>query len=131
MNTQNVNVKTATPESPKTWVNGQTLAGVSPALAESLIFLAGLRTERMTLDDRAELLYGGLIGMAEEVCNTVTGWSCYRPRMTLVSWQAWFAAGPLVRDQGDGAGEEAWRLACRELATLLKAGRAMYLADIA
>lgn len=51
--------------------------------------------------------------------------------MPLTAWQAWLAAGPLVRDQCDGAGEEAWRLACGELAMLLKAGRAMHLADIA
>ncbi|CAH6375718.1 hypothetical protein [Pantoea agglomerans] len=131
MNTQNVNVNTATPESPKTWVNGHTLAGVSPALAADLAFLAGLRTERMTLDERAELLYGGLLCLAEQVCNAVTDWSCYRPRMPLTAWQAWLAAGPLVRDQCAGAGEEAWRLACRELAMLLKAGRGMHLADIA
>lgn len=131
MNTQNVNAKTVTQEFAKTWVNGQSLASVSPALVESLTFLTGMRTQRMTLDDRAEMIYGSLLSMAAQVCVTVTDWSCGRPRMPLITCQAWLAAGSIVCDQCGEVGEEAWQLACRELEMLLKAGRAMYLADIA
>ena len=54
MNTQNV--KTAAAESTETRVNGQGIPGVSQALTSGLNFLAALHTERMTPDERLELL---------------------------------------------------------------------------
>lgn len=130
MNTHNVNVKTATPESPKTWGNGQGIPGLSPALAADLDFLVTLHTGRMTFDERMELLYGSLINLAQRIASTVTDWSLPRPVLPLSSWQAWRAAQVLACGLPGIDGDAAWQWAMDELRLLLSAGYAMHVANV-
>jgi hypothetical protein len=128
MNTQNV--KTAAAESTETRVNGQGIPGVSQALASGLNFLAALHTERMTPDERLELLYGSLSNLAEHMTHTVTDWSLPRPVLPLASCQAWRAAQSLVHGLPGIDGEAAWQSAMGDLRLLLKAGYAMHVANV-
>ncbi|MBK0127523.1 hypothetical protein IAE30_27670 [Pantoea sp. S61] len=130
MNTHNVNVNTATPESPKTWGKGQGIPGLNPALAASLNLLSTLHTERMTLDERLELLYGSLSTLAERMADTVTDWSLPRPVLPLASWQAWDAAKAMAHGLPGIDGDAAWESAMGDLRLMLKAGYAMHVADV-
>ncbi|MGC0802432.1 hypothetical protein WKH50_21075 [Pantoea agglomerans] len=107
------------------------IRGLPVAIVQSLKFLAEMREARMSLDERAELMMGALMSLAQEVCDTVTDWTTPRPLMPLSSWQAWALAHELVKDQGDGCGEAAWEHACNDLHTLLKFGYASFRDDIA
>lgn len=127
MNTHNVNVKTAAQEPSERYG----LKGFSPVLTDSLAQLISLRELRMPLEERAELLCGALVGMAEQVCNSVTDWSQPRPQLPLASVSAWVAAGEYVRAAFGDLGESAWDYAVRHLAVQLAAGYAMFTADVA
>lgn len=131
MNTHNVNVKTAAQEPSERYGQNQVIKGISPALAESLAYLVSLREQRMPLEDRAELLVGTLCNMAETLCATVTDWSRPRPLLSLATVSAWVAAGEFVLANFDDLGESAWAYAMRHLSVQLKAGYAMFIADVA
>ncbi|MCK8417583.1 hypothetical protein [Erwinia amylovora] len=104
---------------------------LDPTLASILGQLNVLRTERMTLEDRAEITLGCLMNLASAICDTVTDWSQPRPVMPLSSWQAWCAAHELVKGVADGMGDVAWEHACKDLRTDLEYGYAAYRDDIA
>lgn len=129
MNTHNV--KTAASESTETWVEGQQKYGLDPALAQSLDYLKLLKSKSMNEEERFELLTGTLMNMAEQICNTVTDWSRPRPMIPLASFKAWIEAAHIVHGYPGGTGDAAWGYASSELAKNLKAGYAMYKADIA
>ncbi|ORM60203.1 hypothetical protein PRCB_10630 [Pantoea rodasii] len=59
MNTHNVNVNTATPESPKTWVNGQGIPSVSQALVHGLPGIDGEAAWQSAMGDLRLLLKAG------------------------------------------------------------------------
>lgn len=128
MNTQNI--KTAATETPKTWGKGPEIRGISPALAETLTYLKVLRENRMTLEDRAEVLCGTLINLTEQLCDTVTDWERLRPVMPIASWCAWAEAKRYVLGAFGETGEAAWNYARGNLEMLLSAGYEMKKADI-
>lgn len=129
MNTQNI--KTAATETPKTWGKGPEIRGISPALAENLMYLRTLREGRMLTRDRDEQLFGTLTLMADAVCGTVTDWSTPRPVMPLSSVQAWAEARKISLNLYGESGRAAWNYAVDYLRTELNAGYAMCKADIA
>lgn len=131
MNTHNVNVKTAGEEHSERYGKKPEIKGFVPVMADGLAQLISLREQRMPLEERAELLCGALVGMAEQVCNSVTDWSQPRPQLPLASVSAWVAAGEYVRSAFGDLGESAWDYAARYLAVQLAAGYAMYSADVA
>ncbi|WP_261667107.1 hypothetical protein [Erwinia mallotivora] len=66
MNTQNVNVKTATKESSERWDENQLKTAASEQKV-LLSYLNELKNTRMMADERAELVLGTLMRMAENV----------------------------------------------------------------
>ncbi|NNS09998.1 hypothetical protein [Erwinia sp. JH02] len=129
MNTQNI--KTAATETPKTWGKGPEIKGISPALAENLMYLRTLREGRMLTRERDEQLFGTLTIMADAVCSTVTDWSTARPVMPLSSVQAWAEAREIALTLHGESGKAAWNYAVDYLRTELSVGYAMFRADIA
>ncbi|KGT94774.1 hypothetical protein NG99_07300 [Erwinia typographi] len=127
MSTHNVNVKTAAQEPSERYG----LKGFSPVMAAGLTQQISLREQRLPLEERAELLCGVLVGMAEQVCASVTDWSQPRPLLALAYVSAWVAAGQYVRSAFGDLGEGAWDYAVRYLAVQLAAGYAMFSADVA
>ncbi|KGT86874.1 hypothetical protein NG99_24505 [Erwinia typographi] len=102
-----------------------------PVMADSLAQLISLREQRMPLEERAELLCGVLVGMAEQVCASVADWSQPRPLLPLAAVSAWVAAGEFVLANFGDLGEAAWDYAVRHLRVQLAAGYAMFTADVA
>lgn len=129
MNTQNI--KTAASESSERWGEGQEIRGISPALAENLMYLRTLREGRMLARERDEQLFGTLTIMADAVCSTVTDWSVPRPVLPLSSVQAWAEARKIALKLYGASGHAAWNYAVDYLRTELSVGYAMFRADIA
>lgn len=90
-----------------------------------------LSAKQIHEDDRLELLHGTIRNMALQVCNTVTDWSDPRPLLPVSSVTAWIRAGHLSLELFGETGESAWMDGCSHLKMLLRAGHAMYQADIA
>ncbi|MGE0968588.1 hypothetical protein ACQFN5_00260 (plasmid) [Klebsiella sp. WOUb02] len=118
MNVQNIN--TATSGSPDAWEEGQciTIPGLSPALAGSLQLLASVCMQDMDEKCRTKRLYGALLMMAWQVCDTVARQP--RPQVPAASQIAWEQAGQLVCSGFCEAGEILWKLACQELESGLR-----------
>jgi len=129
MNTQNI--KTAATESSERCGEGQETRGISPALAENLMYLRTLREGRMLARERDEQLFGTLTIMADVVCSTVTDWSVPRPVLPLSSVQAWAEARKIALTLHGESGHAAWNYAVDYLRTELNVGYAMFRADIA
>jgi hypothetical protein len=66
MNTQNVNVKTATKESTERWVENL-LANAISEQKSLLMYLAELKNKRLRESERSELVWGTLMRMADNV----------------------------------------------------------------
>ena len=111
MNTQNVNVNTATPESPKTWDEGHKngLRGISPVLAERLDCLSRLWLRHTCADERDRALFDVLHYMAEDLIGEVTGWSRGRPVMSAIALNAWMKARRIACRQFGSRGETLWQ----------------------
>ncbi|HGV0259805.1 hypothetical protein [Klebsiella pneumoniae] len=74
MNTQNVNVKTATKESTERWVENR-LASVISEQKSLLMYLAELKNKRLRESERSELVWGTLMRMADNVLGAgVVDW---------------------------------------------------------
>jgi hypothetical protein len=99
-----------------------TIRNLPPALAKDLAFLADVVSLPLPEEERADLLCGTLISLADKIANTVTAWSSPRPPMPLASWQAWAAARELVQGTHDGLGDAAWQYACKGLRNTLLGG---------
>ncbi|MGE9553645.1 hypothetical protein ACQPT2_21210 [Erwinia amylovora] len=127
---QNVNTAAKETQESSTF-NGQGIPGLSPELADSLAWLAALKSQRMLQEERAELIYGTLLNMVDQICNTVTDWSRPRPMLPIASFRAWIEASHIAHNQYGDLGEAAWGMASRQLATNLAAGYAMHVNDIA
>ena len=112
-------------------ISPDVIRSLPAAIAQSLKFLAEIREERMTLEDRANLIMGTLMTLASQISDTVMDWTTHRPLMPISSWQAWSLAHKLVKDQADGCGEAAWVHACADLRTHLEYGYAAFRDDIA
>jgi hypothetical protein len=66
MNTQNVNVKTATKESTERWVENLLATAISEQKS-LLLYLVELKSKRMRESERSELVWGTLMRMADNV----------------------------------------------------------------
>ena len=118
MHTQNVNVKTATPKSPKTWEK-TAKEQLDYAINEQkslLVSLDELKRTRMMANERADLVLGTLLRMAENVLYPgVTNWNEDAPRVAFSLVQPWLQAKEVaVRLFGD-VGKEAWLIAHKRI----------------
>lgn len=118
MNIQNIN--TAMPRSADARVEGTCIPipGLSPALADSLQLLASVCMQDIDEKSRTKRLYGALLMMAWQVCDTVARQP--RPQVPAASQMAWDQAGQMVCNGYCEAGEILWQLACRELESGLR-----------
>ncbi|SYT07968.1 Uncharacterised protein [Klebsiella pneumoniae] len=74
MNTQNVNVKTATKESTERWVENLLATAISEQKS-LLLYLVELKSKRMRESERSELVWGTLMRMADNVLGAgVVDW---------------------------------------------------------
>ncbi|WP_182059175.1 hypothetical protein [Pantoea sp. ME81] len=126
MNTHNVNVKTATPESPKTWSERLNTNGLSASLAVDITFLISLcdGSTEMLVEERWELIHGCVKAITEGVCNAVTDWSEPRPRIPATVVAAWLLVHEIVISYCADWGPRLWADAVRELKNMLIVGYA-------
>ncbi|WP_210501886.1 hypothetical protein [Pantoea ananatis] len=82
MNTHNVNVKTAATETTETRVLRPNVNGLPSGVAQTLAFLGHLAEDGMEESERAELLLGSLLSLAEALRDAVPDWSARRPRLS-------------------------------------------------
>ncbi|QKJ89320.1 hypothetical protein PMPD1_4422 (plasmid) [Paramixta manurensis] len=130
MNPQNVNVNTATPESPKTWVERLKINGLDPAVSERIDYLGYLSAGSMEENESAELLLGTLLSLADTLRDAVRDWSVPRPLLPLSLVQAWLAARNFVLAQFGETGQAAWNHARNYLQREIHAGYSMWREDI-
>ncbi|WP_261643000.1 hypothetical protein [Erwinia mallotivora] len=121
MNTQNVNVKTATKESSERWDENQLKTAASEQKV-LLSYLNELKNTRMMADERAELVLGTLMRMAENVLYPgITDWRETPPRMDFRVAQPWLQAGVLVKRLFGETGAGAWEYARKHITDSVKA----------
>ena len=105
MNTQNVN--TATKESSERWVENRLNYAISEQKS-LLMRLEELKNMRMMADERAELVMGTLMRMADNVLYPgITDWQESPPRVSFSVMQPWLQARTLVERLFGDTGAEA------------------------
>ncbi|MCH9299960.1 hypothetical protein [Pantoea allii] len=120
MNTHNV--KTAASESTETRVLRTNVNGLPSGVAQTLAFLGRLAEDGMEEGERAELLLGSLLSLAEALRDAVPDWSARRPRLPFPLVHAWLAARDVALAQFGKTGQGAWEYALNYLRTELDAG---------
>ncbi len=122
MNTHNVNVKTAASESTETRVLRTNVNGLPSGVAQTLAFLGHLAEDGMEEGERAELLLGSLLSLAEVLRDAVPDWSARRPLLPFPLVRAWLAARDVALAQFGEIGQGAWEYALNDLRSELDAG---------
>jgi hypothetical protein len=121
MNTQNVNVKTATKESTERWVENR----LSNAISEQkslLMYLAELKNRRMLACEKEELVWGTLMRMAENVLSPgVVDWHADVLQVHFGVAQPWLQARKLVKLLYGDTGKEGWERARKHIADSMAA----------
>ncbi|EKN3637344.1 MULTISPECIES: hypothetical protein [Yersinia] len=113
MNTQNVN--TATKESSERWVENRLNYAISEQKS-LLMRLEELKNMRMMADERAELVMGTLMRMADNVLYPgITDWQESPPRVSFSVMQPWLQARTLVERLFGDTGAEAWAYARKHI----------------
>lgn len=113
MNTQNVN--TATKESSERWVEYRLNYAISEQKS-LLMRLEELKNMRMMADERAELVMGTLMRMADNVLYPgITDWQESPPRVSFSVMQPWLQARTLVERLFGDTGAEAWAYARKHI----------------
>lgn len=120
MNTHNV--KTAASESTETRVLRTNVNGLPSGVAQTLAFLGRLAEDGMEESERAELLLGSLLSLAEALREAVPDWSARRPRLPFPLVRAWLAGRDIALSQFGEIGQGAWEYALNDLRTELDAG---------
>ncbi|MGP2450665.1 hypothetical protein ACTUSR_16395 [Pantoea stewartii subsp. indologenes] len=120
MNTHNV--KTAASESTETRVLRTNVNSLPSGVAQTLAFLGHLAEDGMEEGERAELLLGSLLSLAEALRDAVPDWSARRPRLPFPLVRAWLAARDVALAQFGETGQGAWEYALNYLRTELDAG---------
>ncbi|MDF7788428.1 hypothetical protein P4910_23555 [Pantoea stewartii] len=120
MNTHNV--KTAASESTETRVLRTNVNSLPSGVAQTLAFLGRLAEDGMEEGERAELLLGSLLSLAEALRDAVPDWSARRPRLPFPLVRAWLAARDVALAQFGETGQGAWAYALNYLRTELDAG---------
>lgn len=115
MNTQNVNVKTATKESSERWVENRMRHAINEQKS-LLARLEELKSTRMMADERAEQVLGTLLRMAENVIypgmnSGNDGALCVNFNVAQPWLQAKDKAAALFGENGTAA----WEIACKRI----------------
>jgi len=125
MNTQNVNVKTATKESTERWVENR-LASVISEQKSLLMYLAALKNKRLRESESAELVWGTLMRMADNVLGAgVVDWHADVLQVHFGVAQPWLQSRKLVELLYGDTGKEAWKDARKYIADSMRAERHM------
>ena len=125
MNTQNVNVKTATKESTERWVENRLTRAISEQKSH-LMYLAELKNMRMRETERDEQIWGTLMLMAENVLSPgVVDWHADVLQVHFGVAQPWLQARKLVELLYGDTGKEAWKDARKHIADSMRAERHM------
>ena len=125
MNTQNVNVKTATKESTERWVENRQ-ANVISEQKSLLMYLAELKNKRLRESERAELVWGTLMRMADNVLGAgVVDWHADVLQVHFGLAQPWLQSRKLVELLYGDTGKEAWKDARKYIADSMRAERHM------
>lgn len=125
MNTQNVNVKTATKESTERWVENR-LANAISEQTSLLMYLAELKNMRLTESERDEQVWGTLMRMADNVLDAgVIDWLADVLQVRFGVAQPWLQSRKLVELLYGDIGKEAWKDARKHIADSMRAERHM------
>ena len=125
MNTQNVNVKTATKESTERWVENL-LANAISEQKSLLLHLVELKNKRLRESERSELVWGTLMRMADNVLGAgVVDWHADVLQVHLGVAQPWLQSRKLVELLFGDTGKEAWNDARKYIADSMRAERHM------
>ena len=125
MNTQNVNVKTATKESTERWVENRQ-ANVISEQKSLLMYLAELKNKRLRESEIAELVWGTLMRMADNALGAgVVDWHADVLQVRFGVAQPWLQSRKLVELLYGDIGEEAWNDARKYIADSMRAERHM------
>lgn len=125
MNTQNVNVKTATKESTERWVENL-LANAISEQKSLLMYLAELKNKRLRESERSELVWGTLMRMADNVLGAgVVDWHADVLQVHFGVAQPRLQSRKLVELLYGDIGEEAWNDARKYIADSMRAERHM------
>ena len=125
MNTQNVNVKTATKESTERWVENL-LANAISEQKSLLMYLAELKNKRLRESERSELVWGTLMRMADNVLGAgVVDWHADVLKVHFDVAQPWLQSRKLVELLYGDTGKDAWNDARKYIADSMRAERHM------
>ncbi|EEV6509731.1 TPA: hypothetical protein ME547_005440 [Klebsiella pneumoniae] len=121
MNTQNVNVKTATKESTERWVENLLATAISEQKS-LLLHLVELKSKRMRESERSELVWGALMRMADNVLGAgVVDWHAEVLKVHFDVAQPWLQSRKLVELLYGDTGKDAWNDARKYIADSMRA----------
>ncbi|MEH8332454.1 hypothetical protein RAH12_25050 [Klebsiella pneumoniae] len=121
MNTQNVNVKTATKESTERWVENLLATAISEQKS-LLLHLVELKGKRMRESERSELVWGALMRMADNVLGAgVVDWHADVLKVHFDVAQPWLQSRKLVELLYGDTGKDAWNDARKYIADSMRA----------
>ncbi|CDN09231.1 TPA: hypothetical protein MDQ61_005433 [Klebsiella pneumoniae] len=121
MNTQNVNVKTATKESTERWVENLLATAISEQKS-LLLHLVELKSKRMRESERSELVWGALMRMADNVLGAgVVDWHADVLKVHFDVAQPWLQSRKLVELLYGDTGKDAWNDARKYIADSMRA----------
>ena len=121
MNTQNVNVKTATKESTERWVENLLATAISEQKS-LLLYLVELKSKRMRESERSELVWGALMRMADNVLGAgVVDWHADVLQVHFGVAQPWLQSRKLVELLYGDTAKEAWNDARKYIADSMRA----------
>ncbi|HCI7054686.1 TPA: hypothetical protein NPQ76_004252 [Klebsiella quasipneumoniae subsp. quasipneumoniae] len=121
MNTQNVNVKTATKESTERWVENLLVTAISEQKS-LLLHLVELKSKRMRESERSELVWGALMRMADNVLGAgVVDWHADVLKVHFDVAQPWLQSRKLVELLYGDTGKDAWNDARKYIADSMRA----------
>ena len=121
MNTQNVNVKTATKESTERWVENLLATAISEQKS-LLLHLVELKSKRMRESERSELVWGALMRMADNVLGAgVVDWHADVLKVHFDVAQPWLQSRKLVELLYGDTGKDAWNDARNYIADSMRA----------
>ncbi|GKL22494.1 hypothetical protein [Klebsiella variicola] len=125
MNTQNVNVKTATKESTERWVENL-LANAISEQKSLLLHLVELKNKRLRESERSELVWGTLMRMADNVLGAgVVDWHADVLQVHFGVVQPWLQSRKIVELLFGDTGKEVWNDARKYIADSMRAERHM------
>ncbi|MCJ1876899.1 hypothetical protein GKR53_23045 [Klebsiella sp. HSTU-Sny5] len=121
MNTQNVNVKTATKESTERWVENLLATAISEQKS-LLLHLVELKGKRIRESERSELVWGALMRMADNVLGAgVVDWHADVLKVHFDVAQPWLQSRKLVELLYGDTGKDAWNDARKYIADSMRA----------